>query len=513
VATHCGEKFRRRKGKKMFVSKPRRILPALAIFAIGFSAAPAVRADTAAPDASANQQMQQKIDQLEAKVQSLETQTAADDNATLQKIENSADNQSKLLSTTGVGLTGYDPVNGFNISSDDGNFLLHPWVLGQFRGAASDRQSVKEFNNGANPGGGTLVPQFGSGEHDGFEIHHLMIGVDGHVVSPQLQYYLSLDVPSSGGGLTLQDAYATYHCEENSPFSFKAGQFVDPVWHESNVDDGHLGAVDRSLAGALLGGNTGLNDDAERTQGVGLLYQCNCMHGELDFTDGRDTANTPFYDVSTNGILPRQNFGISARAEYKVMGDDTAWDGYNSLSAYGVKTDLFILGGGLEWDEASNLDNIYLTLDGQYTTKSGLSIYGAVLENYADWSDGSLNQSVPQQHISGSYPNFGCILQASYRIKPNIEPFVRYDLAVLNSRYANILAFGNKAPGGNAGATANNHEFTAGVNYYLYGYRAKVSGDISFLPNGSVIDAPGLGILANQLHSEWVGRVQFQLAI
>ena len=82
-----------------------------------------------------------------------------------------------------------------------------------------------------------------------------------------------------------------------------------------------------------------------------------------------------------------------------------------------------------------------------------------------------------------------------------------------NSRYANILAFGNKDPGGNARATANNHEFTAGVNYYLYGYRAKVSGDISFLPNGSVIDAPGLGILANQNHSEWVGRLQFQLAI
>jgi hypothetical protein len=491
----------------------RRILPALVIFAIGFGAAPAVRADNAAAaDSTANQQMQQKIDQLEAKVVSLEAQANADDNATLDKVQAAADSQSKLMSA-GVGLTGYDQVNGFTIASDDGNFLLHPWLLGQFRGAINDRQSVKNFNGGANPGGGTTVPQTGAGEHDGFEIHHLMIGVDGHVVSPLLQYFVMIDIPSSGGGETLQDAYATYRCSEDSPFSVKAGQFVDPVWHESNVDDGHLATVDRSLVGALLGGNTGLNDDAERTQGVGLLYQCECMHGEVDFTDGRDTANTPFYDVSTNGIYPRQNFGISARAEYKVKGDDNAWKAYDSLSAYGAKTDLFVLGGGFEWDEASNLDNIYVTFDGQYTTKSGLSIYGAVLEDYAAWSDNAAIQSVTNQRIAGTYPNFGFIIQASYRIKPDVEPFVRYDLAVLNSRYANILAFGNKAPGGNAGATANNHEFTAGVNYYLYGYRAKVSADVSFLPNGSVIDAPGLGILANQLHSEWVGRLQFQLAI
>jgi len=324
-----------------------------------------------------------------------------------------------------------------------------------------------------------------------------------------------VDVPSSGGGETLQDAYATYRCSEDCAFGFKAGQFIDPVWHESNVDDGHLLAVDRTLAGALLGGNTGLNDDAERTQGVGVTYDRNCIHGEFDLTDGRDTANTPFYDVSVNGVLPRQNFGMSARAEYKVMGDDTAWNAYNSLSAYDAKSDLLVLGGGLEWDEASNFDNIYMTLDGQYTTRSGLSIYAAALEDYADWSDGATFgvPSTLNQNAAGSYPNFGCIVQVGLRINPQVEPFVRYDLAVLNSRYAAILAFGRSEPGGDARATANNHEFTAGVNYYLFGYRAKVCGDISFLPNGSVIDAPGLAILANQQHSEWVGRVQFQLAI
>ena len=86
-------------------------------------------------------------------------------------------------------------------------------------------------------------------------------------------------------------------------------------------------------------------------------------------------------------------------------------------------------------------------------------------------------------------------------------------VAVLDSRYADILAFGTKTPGGDAHATDNNHELTAGVNYYVFDDRAKITGDISFLPNGSTVDAPGLDILANQQHSEWIGRVQFQLGI
>jgi hypothetical protein len=501
------------KGLCMFVPRTR-LGSSLPILAAAFAFAvscPLVRADDAT-----DQQLQQKIDQLEAKVQTLEAQQAqnnADDTTTLQKIEANADDQSKLMSTTGI-LPGYDPATGFNITSDDGNFLLHPWVLAQFRGVFNDRQSVQSFNDGADPGGGEADPQTGSHEHDGFEIHHLEIGLDGHIVTPLLQYFVMIDVPSSGGEETLQDAYATYRCCDNSHLGFKAGQFIDPVWHESNVDDGRLLAVDRTLVGALLGGNTGLNDSSERTQGVGVTYQANCVHGEVDLTDGRDTANTPFYDVSVNGVLPRQNFGMSARVEYKVCGNSGAWDDYNSLSANGATTDLLVVGAGLEWDEASNFDNIYATLDAQYTTRKGLSVYAAILENYADWSD-SANppQSALNTDAAGSYPNFGCIVQVGYRVKPNIEPFFRYDVAVLNSRYADVLAFGNKAPGGDAHATDNNHEFTAGVNYYLFGYRAKVAGDISFLPNGSVIDAPGLGILANQEHSEWIGRLQFQLAI
>jgi hypothetical protein len=178
-----------------------------------------------------------------------------------------------------------------------------------------------------------------------------------------------------------------------------------------------------------------------------------------------------------------------------------------------VQSDLLVAGAGFEWDEASNYDNLYVTVDTQYTTRTGWSFFGAFYSDYADWSNSDFVQSPQQLAIAGSFPNFGLLLQVGYRITPRLEAFARYDVAVLDSNYANILAFGTKNPGGNAHATDNNHEITAGVNYYLYGYHAKVSCDVGFLPNGSAIDAPGLGILANQNHSEWVGRLQFQLAI
>lgn len=497
----------------MFASR-RRMYPALVVLAIGFGAG-AARAD----DAS-TQQMQQKIDQLESKVDALEAQqnqsknqsqnqTKPDDSATtMNKIVTDADSQSQLLSPV-TGGSGYDPATGFHIASDDGNFFLHPWALAQFRGVINDRQSIQGLADG-----GAADPATGSSETDGFEVHNLMIGMNGHVVNPNLQYYLMIDTPSSGGGETLQDAYMTYRLGDDCPWTFKAGQFVDPVWHESNVDDGHLLLVDRSLVGALLGGNTGLNNIAERVQGVGVSFDSDAIHGEFDLTDGYGTANTPFYNTPAAAGRPATNFGMSGRVEYRVLGDSTAWDGYDSLSAKDDRSDSFILGGGFEWTEAANLDNIYLTVDGQYSIPRGLNLYGALLEDYAAWSDTSGNppQSVLNQDVAGTYPNFGLIAQAGFMINPQVEPFVRYDLAILNSRYADILAFGNKNPTGEK-ATANNHEFTVGLNYYLFSYRAKVTGDLSFLPNGSVIDATGLGILANENHSEWVGRVQFQLSI
>ncbi|MGD0771043.1 MAG: hypothetical protein ABSB42_22895 [Tepidisphaeraceae bacterium] len=173
----------------------------------------------------------------------------------------------------------------------------------------------------------------------------------------------------------------------------------------------------------------------------------------------------------------------------------------------------------MEWTEArltangatdNSFDNIWLTLGGQYTSKSGLSIYAAAMEDYASWS-GTNNPA----GLNGDFSNFGALVQAGYLINPNWEAFARYGLTLLASRYARILGYGTQVvPNGtDQRAVHNIHEFTVGVNYQLFGQRAKITGVFSFLPTGSPVNAVPLGVLRNDDHTEWVGRVPFQLML
>jgi hypothetical protein len=61
------------------------------------------------------------------------------------------------------------------------------------------------------------------------------------------------------------------------------------------------------------------------------------------------------------------------------------------------------------------------------------------------------------------------------------------------------------------------HEITGGVNYYLgkdgaYLHRAKLSFDLTYLPNGAPSDQTQSGILAAD-EGEFVARAQFQLML
>lgn len=62
-------------------------------------------------------------------------------------------------------------------------------------------------------------------------------------------------------------------------------------------------------------------------------------------------------------------------------------------------------------------------------------------------------------------------------------------------------------------ANTNVHEFTLGVNYYIYGQNLKFTLDGSYLPNGLPVDDNGSGVLVNNGHGEAIARAQAQLAL
>jgi hypothetical protein len=347
------------------------------------------------------------------------------------------------------------------------------------------------------------VGQKGTMVQDGFDIRRAELGVDGHLWTPNFKYYVMLITGNGTGVPVLDDAYMTYQIGDG-PFIVKAGQFVDPVWHEDNVGDEYQLVADRSLVNAIIGGSelglTRLGFDAERVEGVGVRFEQGNIHAEADLHNGYNSANTKFIDTANMPFAPKpENFGMSGRFEYKVFGDDAGWDEYKQFSALNDKEDILILGTGCEWTENGDENNFFYTFDGQYDTTWGLGAYAAVY-GYNDNIPKAVVITPGTAAIAGHFLNSGFLAQGGYLI-PNTqwEPYIRWDLTHLDGKLSQQQHTTN--------------EFTLGANYYLFGQHAKVSGDVTFMPSGPPVDADSLGILADERRKEFVGRIQFQLAI
>lgn len=481
----------------MFVSK-HRLLPAVVACVVGLGAGAAV-----ADDGSSQQQLQQRIDQLEAKVQTLQTQQSQDQaqvTAAIQQVVAQADAQSKLMDTEGGGIN-YDAVHGLHFASDDGNFYMHPWALFQFQGIGTVTTSDK---------GDSAVQSNNGNSNTGFQVRHMEFGLEGHAVTPNLHYDLQFENFLSAG-FVLEDAYATYRLGDNSQFYVKAGQFEDPTWHEGTVDDAHQLAMDRSLTDALIGstfGNLGFTTD--RVQGVGLIFKDQNLRGEVDLTDGYNSANAPFTGTTltpaglANAHNPPENFGLDGRFEWAIMGGEDTWREYDHFSSLGDRHDILVVGTGVDWTEAEDVDAIQWTIDGQWNTASGLSIYGAFLTNFVN--SGSSNNT-PANNVSTS--DFGFLIQAGYMLNPQWEVFARYDLTILDKKDI----FNAAVTAAHGSAETNVHEIDAGVNWYLYGQRVKATFQGALLPTGSPIPLTAMGILADPRKFEAIGEAQLQILL
>jgi hypothetical protein len=442
--------------------------------------------------ADQNKQLADEVRKLEARVNDLEareTQTQAV-HETADAVAKDAALRSQVAPLSGLTM-GYAPSAGFLVHSEDGAFTLHPSALIDVRYMTSVRNSLP-------PGGsGEVIGHGGEDTQSGFDISRLRVLFDGTIYQ-NIGYFVQFQ-DDQGQAFGLLDAFATYHFN-NSPFTLKAGQFKDPVWHERNLSEGKLMAVDRTYDEALLGGGV-----TSRVQGVSLLYDKDRVRGQLAVHDGYDSINTKFIDAggegtSSNGgggVTPT-DFGFSGRLEYLAIGDRTPdfnpFVEYDQFTALGAKQDILVLGGGFDYSQAGSNGVIFHTVDAQYDNTAGLGLYGAYLGTYRDLNS---NQGV----TPGNYYDPGFVLQASYLVLPKIEPYVRFDYTYLD---------GASAPGLRA---HDNEEFTVGANYYIHGQNVKFTLDGSWLPNGAPSDSDALGILKDSGHNEFVIRGQFQVAI
>jgi Phosphate-selective porin O and P len=453
------------------------------------------RADSAATSRPSPRQsgadLRQELDELNAKVDRLENrqQGAAEPGIGGWTISTSGDSP-QFFSNAGLA-TGYDPLIGFVIRSDNGEFSLHPGIVFDFRNMTSYRERLA-------PGNGSEVPRPRYSTENGFDVTRLRLTLDGNFTK-NVTYALQFQ-DDQGANFGLLDAYAVYHFND-SPFAIKAGQFKDPVWHERSLPEPTLLAVDRSLVEALLGGG-----QASRVQGVSFMYDQGPLRAQAVIHDGFDSINTKFFDSGGiaggvgggAGVTP-MDYGFSARAEGLLIGNRTPQ--FNPFTQYdrgftalGAGQDILVLGAGGDFSQAGANSILLHSVDLQYDNTNGCSAYVAYLGSYRDLTH---NQGVAPGH----YYDPGFVVQAAYLVTPKIEPFARYDYTYLARGSAPSLATGEV------------QEITIGANYYIHKQNLKLTLDASYLPNGAPADSDALGILKDSGNNEVVVRAQFQLAL
>ena len=386
--------------------------------------------------------------------------------------------------------------NALSLRTSDGNFSFHPGVVLDFRNMTSYRERIPAK-------GGGETGETGYDVQNGFDVTRLRVLFDGSLYR-DFNYFVQLQA-DQGNSFGLLDAFGTYHAP-NTPFTFKFGQFKDPLFHERNLSEDNLLAVDRSLVESFLGGG-----QSGRVQGGGIIYDQDRLRGQFIIHDGLNSQNTKFYDLGGNGAgvgggagVTPTSFGSSARVELLAIGDRSgpsdAFTQYNQFTSLHDRQQMLVIGAGVDYSEAHGNNVLLHTVDAQYNSPDGIALYAAYLGSYRHLAS---NQGV----APGIYYDPGFIGQVAYLIggaNGHLEPFGRYDWTHLD-------------PASTAGVTGlTSHivqEITVGANYYIYGRKLKLTVDGTWLPDGSPADVDGLGVLRDSGHNEFLLRGQFQLAV
>lgn len=431
-------------------------IPAVVAGALGLTAVAQAAEPTTAD-------LQRQIAELKAQIQQGDKNAAVsrDVDATVESVLRDANDRSKLLAVEGI--TGGHNGDNFVLQSADGKYKLMPMFQFQFRYVNN------WIMDNAKNGNGEM--------QDGFEVRRMKLEFAGNAISEDLKYNFRW-ATDSGGGLHLENAYVQYKFADD--LAFRVGQYKDSVHHEELVSSKRQLAVDRSMVNELIGGGV-----TDYVQGVSLIWDNNSnLRAEVGLHDGANSDNTNFQNGSGVPLLGTADtdFGVTGRVEWAASG---GFKGYDAFSSYGRKEDALVLGAGVDWTQAGSTDVYFHTVDAQWNA-GPLAIYGAYVGEYVRGDDDTYN--------------WGALGQVGYLLNEQWEAFGRLG----------YIRFDSDAVGGDE---KNFVEFTGGVNYYLKGHNAKVTVDVSWLPNGSPADITGIGVLAADDEDEIVIRGQFQLLL
>lgn len=425
-----------------------------------------------------------RMDALQAKVDALEAKqrnyvSAADVDATVRRVMQDADRRSQLFSADDTLTAGYHD-GRLIIRTTDGNYLFHPYAQFQFRDITTYRQDA----NGSE-----------DDWQNGFEVRRMRFGVDGNIVNPNLTYTFQWIFNQNTGTPNLEEAWGRYKFLPE--WSVTAGQFKDPLAHESIVASKFLLTIERSLVNQVF------SPGDDYIQGVGVTWDnmdavrvSGAFHDGANTYSGLNGFNNNFQDFpNANGSNFAGDFGGAARVEYKAFGD---WRDYTTFTALGLKKNLLVFGAATDVTQAGATTVVTETADAQYKATTGWTVYAA---GYADQiADSPVSSTVVSTH---DVYNWGANLQVGYLFAPRWEAYGRYD----------FIYFGPDSAFLGTNKQQNVQEISVGINYYIHGESAKLTLDLTYLPEGTPFSDTGAGILQSDGHNEFVLGAQFQLLL
>ncbi len=471
---------------------------ASAAVALAFSY-PALAADSASTDTSAEilalkaRLEKLEIQQKQADQQRDQAERKLDEKTTSDLLAGEAVQKDQFLVADGF-TAGYTD-GRFVIQDTQGNFTFRPWMHLQFREVVNDRTDFQVLNKKSK--------HFKDEVDQGFEVRRMRFGFDGNLFSPDLTYFFNWATVRTSGNSTvksstgttvgtssnslggvplLEEAWVKYRFP-TTPFFIKAGQIKDPLLHDQIVSSRYQHGAERSMTADIFA-----NGDAF-TEGVTFIFDPkNIVRTEVGVNHGLRSANTNFLDYPNNGSFNAFDYGIAGRAEFKVMG---RWEDYNQIGAVNTQAPLLVFGVGSDYSERGRNGQLVAVADAMYADQTGISLYGAFVDRYTSHNFGIYTQSATGASIGTPDPlvankptnEYSVMAEAGYIINHHIEPFGRYEFMHLQ------------------GTPAGSHNWvqavTGGVNYFIYGNRLKLTGEVIWLPNGLPIDDSPSDVLTN----------------
>lgn len=415
--------------------------------------------------------LQTRVAELEAKESGnwLNERRAEEVKSLIHEVLSDADTRASLLQDGAV--AGHNG-KSFFLASADNAYLMEIWGQIQFR-------YVFNFENSDDDNDDM--------EDEGFNVRRAKIGFTGHVTAGRKwDYTVVLATNRASGNTFTEDVIVGTALTDMFRVDF--GHFKLPFLREELVSSKRQLAVDRASVTEMFTGN--------RADQIQLSYHGDMFKVAVAISDGFPGGG--FTTIGGDGV----EFAITARGDVKLMGE---WDQAKDFTAWDGEPNAIFLGGAVHYQmgDAKNggvADYFSWTVDGSLEMNH-IGVFASLTGGHID----------PDAAAAADRDMYGFLIQGSYNINDQIEPFVRFewidaDTAAVSDDEAMLL--------------------TLGANYYFKKHHAKFTLDVVILldgdtfaaagfgnPFGAAQASDGLGFSAGDPHAEdnILIRTQFQL--